>query len=132
MAFTPLSNSNREISSNFYDIPLPLLNKNKVFLIDLFDLSMRYCFWYQTKYKDSRMFQGSIDNDVMKQDSSRNQKLHACILTYRSKVFILNLLWPISSLWRSKGLLACILVKMIQSFQCSRLTFFFIYLDPND
>ncbi len=82
MAFTPLSNSNREISSNFYDIPLPLLTKNKVVFINRFDLSMRYCFWYQTKYKDSKMFQGLIDKDVMKQDSSKNQNLHACILTY--------------------------------------------------
>ncbi len=88
MAFTPLSNSNREISSNFYDIPLPIPNKNKVVFINRFDLSMRCRFWYQTKYKDSKMFQGSIDKDVMIQDSLRNQNLHACILTYQSKVFI--------------------------------------------
>jgi hypothetical protein len=88
MAFTPLSNSNKEISSNFYDIPFPLPNKNKVFFINHFDLSMRYRFWYQTKYKDSKMFQGSIDKDAMLQDSLRNQYLHACIHTYQSKVFI--------------------------------------------
>jgi hypothetical protein len=88
MAFTPFSNSNREISSNFYDIPLPLPNKNKVVFINHFDLSMRYRFWYQTKYKDPKMFQGSIDKDVMIQDSLMNKNLHACILTYRFKVFI--------------------------------------------
>jgi len=88
MAFTPFSNSNREISSNFYDIPLPLPNKNKVVFINHFDLFMRYRFWYQTKYKDPKMFQGSIDKDVMIQDSLMNKNLHACILTYRFKVFI--------------------------------------------